>query len=274
MADILRWFEFLGTWTMLILISPAKKLDYETELVTEQYSQPQFLDQSTILIEQLRQYAPHEIASLMHLSDKLAALNFERFAAWNTPFTQDNARPAVLAFRGDVYEGMAADTFSDTDFDYAQQHLRILSGLYGVLRPLDLMQAYRLEMGTGLKNERGKDLYAFWGERITDRLNADLAESGNELIVNLASNEYFKSVKKKSLQGQLITPAFKDWKNGQYKMISFFAKKARGMMTRYLIQNQVTDVAGMLKFQADGYAYDEALTKSPSEPVFSRRLAA
>lgn len=256
---------------MLILISPAKKLDYETTAQTDTFTQPQFLEHSQELIDQLKQFAPHDVASLMHLSDKLALLNTERFDQWQQPFTADNAKQALLAFKGDVYEGMDASSLDQSGLDYAQDHLRILSGLYGVLRPLDLMQAYRLEMGTKLDNARGKNLYEFWGSLITDKLNTDLAESGNDLIVNLASNEYFKSVKKKDLNGRLITPAFKDWKNGQYKMISFYAKKARGMMTRYIIDNQVESYDGLLGFTSGGYAFDESLTKHADDPVFSRR---
>lgn len=255
---------------MLILISPAKKLDYDTAPTTETFTQPQFLDHSQVLIDQLKGYAPHEIASLMKLSDKLAVLNAERYDAFNTPFSTENAKQSVLAFKGDVYEGMQADTMDQAGLDYAQKHLRILSGLYGVLRPLDLMQAYRLEMGTKLENTRGKDLYAFWGDVITDKINADLAESGNDLIVNLASNEYFKSVKKTNLQGRLVTPAFKDWKNDQYKMISFYAKKARGMMTRYIIDNQIETYEGLLGFDSAGYTYNEAMSKE-NEPVFIRK---
>lgn len=256
---------------MLILISPAKKLDYDTTPNTDTYSQPQMLDHSQELIDQLKQLAPHQVAELMHLSDKLAALNFERYQEWQQPFTPDNARQAVLAFKGDVYEGMDAYAMSQDQLDYAQQHLRILSGLYGVLRPLDLMQAYRLEMGTSFQNARGKDLYAFWSGVITDKLNADLQDSGSDLIINLASNEYFKSVKKKNLEGRLIVPAFKDWKNGQYKMISFFAKKARGMMARYLIDEQIDDLDGLLTFAEGGYAFNAELTQSPEAPVFTRR---
>ena len=256
---------------MLILISPAKKLDYESPLGTEIHSQPQFLDHSQQLVDQLKDYAPHDIASLMHLSEKLALLNFERYQEWQQPFTPDNARPALLAFKGDVYEGMAAGTMDQATLDYAQDHLRILSGLYGVLRPLDLIQAYRLEMGTSLKNERGKDLYAFWNGVIAEQLNTDLSRSGSEVIVNLASNEYFRSVDKKALQGRLITPAFKDWKNGQYKMISFYAKKARGMMTRYLLENRVDESAQLLEFAQAGYAFNPELTVKPDEPVFTRR---
>ncbi|MEZ5536148.1 MAG: peroxide stress protein YaaA [Thiolinea sp.] len=256
---------------MLILISPAKKLDYESPLGTELHTQPQFLDHAQMLIDQLKGYEPHDIAELMHLSDKLALLNFERFQDWQQPFTPEEARPAVLAFKGDVYTGMEADTMDEATLEYAQQHLRILSGLYGVLRPLDLMRPYRLEMGTALQNARGKDLYAFWDGIITEKLNADLAESGSEVVVNLASNEYFKSVNKKALNGRLITPAFKDWKNGQYKMISFFAKKARGMMSRYLLEQRVDDAQQITAFEQDGYAFNAELTRNLDEPVFTRR---
>lgn len=256
---------------MLILISPAKKLDYETASTTKTYTNPQFLDQSQRLIDQLKTFAPHEVASLMSLSDKLALLNTERYEVWQQPFTTENAKQALLAFKGDVYEGMQANTLDQDGLLYAQQHLRILSGLYGLLMPLDLMQAYRLEMGTKLKNERGKDLYAFWGDIITDKINEDLAESGNDLLINLASNEYFKSVNKKKLQGRLITPAFKDWKNGQYKMISFYAKKARGMMARYLIDHRVESYEQLLAFDEAGYVYNEAMSKT-DQPVFIRKL--
>lgn len=256
---------------MLILISPAKKLDYDSTLNTIVHSQPQFLDHSQQLVDQLKSYAPHDIAGLMHLSEKLALLNFERYQEWQQPFTTENARPALLAFKGDVYEGMAADTLDQATLDYAQHHLRILSGLYGVLRPMDLMQAYRLEMGASLQNERGKDLYAFWKDVLTEQLNADLIESGSDLVVNLASNEYFKSVDEKVLQGRLITPAFKDWKNGQYKIISFYAKKARGMMTRYLLENRVDNLTQLTDFTAAGYAFNAELTVQPDAPVFTRR---
>ncbi len=256
---------------MLILISPTKKLDYESPLSTETYSQPQFLDHSQELVDQLKDYAPHDIASLMHLSEKLALLNFKRYQEWQQPFTPENARPALLAFKGDVYEGMEAGTMDQATLDYAQDHLRILSGLYGVLRPLDLMQAYRLEMGTPLKNRRGKDLYAFWKGIVAEQLNRDLAASGTDRVVNLASGEYFKSVDKKVLEGRLITPVFKDWKNGQYKIISFYAKKARGMMTRYLLQKRVDSLAQLTEFSEAGYAFNPELTVKPDEPVFTRR---
>ncbi|OEY65026.1 peroxide stress protein YaaA [Marinobacter sp. X15-166B] len=239
---------------MLMVISPAKTLDFDSPLATENYSQPVFLDDACELVDQLKQLEPHQISQLMKISAKLGELNADRFQSWQAPFTPDNARQAALAFKGDVYTGLEAETFSEADFSFAQQHLRILSGLYGLLRPLDLMQAYRLEMGTRFENTRGKDLYAFWGSQITDELNRQLA-ADDGVLVNLASNEYFKSVQKKQLQGRLITPHFKDWKSGQYKIISFYAKKARGLMCRYAIQNQITQADDLKGFDTDGYRF-------------------
>ncbi|MDN3651877.1 peroxide stress protein YaaA [Thalassotalea ponticola] len=258
---------------MLIVVSPAKNLDYESPLATDKYSQPELLEHSQLLIDRCIQLTPAEIGSLMSISDKLAGLNAARFAEWSQPFTPDNARPAVLAFNGDVYTGLDAPTFTDKNFAFAQQHMRILSGLYGLLKPLDLMQAYRLEMGTKLDNERGANLYQFWGDIITDKLNQALAEQGDEVLINLASNEYFKSVKKKQLGGKIITPAFKDWKNGQYKMISFYAKKARGLMARFIIEHELTDIEQLKQFDVDGYQYNEAMS-TELEPVFTRKLTA
>ncbi len=255
---------------MLVVVSPAKNLDYDSPLPTEKYSQPELLTHSQILIERCKQLSPADISSLMGISDKLAGLNTARFTQWQMPFTTTNARPAVLAFNGDVYSGFDAKTLSDKDFDYAQQHMRILSGLYGLLKPLDLMQAYRLEMGTKLANERGTNLYQFWGDIITTRLNQALAEQGDNSLVNLASNEYFKSVNKKTFTGEIITPAFKDWKNGQYKMISFFAKKARGLMARYIIENQINDLDGLKAFDVAGYGYNEAFSQG-NDIVFTRK---
>ena len=240
---------------MLMVISPAKTLDYKSELVTSRFTQPEHLDQSQLLIEQLRQLNPEQIGKLMKLSDPLAGLNAARYGSWQTPFSPDNARQALLAFKGDVYTGLAVEDFSDADFDFAQQHLRMLSGLYGLLRPLDLMQAYRLEMGTKLTNPRGKDLYAFWGERISGWLNQALAGQGDDVLLNLASNEYFSSIKRKALQARIIETEFKDLKNGQYKIISFYAKKARGMMARYVIKNQLRDPAALQQFDVQGYRY-------------------
>jgi cytoplasmic iron level regulating protein YaaA (DUF328/UPF0246 family) len=241
---------------MLMVISPAKTLDYESPLATRKASQPDFLDDSCELIDQLKTLEPHEVSNLMGVSDKLGQLNAERFRSWQTPFTQDNARQAVLAFKGDVYTGLDAGSFSDSEFGTAQKHLRILSGLYGVLKPLDLMQPYRLEMGTKFENNRGKDLYAFWGDKITKELNR-LLKADDGVLVNLASNEYFKSVRKKELNARLITPQFKDWKNGQYKMISFYAKKARGLMCRYAIQNNITQADDLKGFDLEGYRFSD-----------------
>ena len=241
---------------MLMIISPAKTLDYESPLATETHTQPDFLDDACELIDQLKELEPHQVSNLMSISDKLGQLNAERFQCWHTPFTPDNARQAVLAFKGDVYTGLDAESFSSGDFSFAQKHLRILSGLYGLLKPLDLMQPYRLEMGTRFENTRGKDLYAFWGSKITDALNQLLA-SDDKVLVNLASNEYFKSVQKKHLDARLVTPQFKDWKNGQYKMISFYAKKARGLMCRYAIQNRITQADDLKGFNLDGYYFSE-----------------
>lgn len=241
---------------MLMIISPAKTLDYESPLATETHTQPDFLDDACELIDQLKTLEPHQVSNLMSISDKLGQLNAERFRAWHTPFTPENARQCVLAFKGDVYTGLDAESFSEDDFSFAQKHLRILSGLYGLLKPLDLMQPYRLEMGTRFENKRGKDLYAFWGSQITEALNQQLADD-DKVLVNLASNEYFKSVKKKNLDARLITPQFKDWKNGQYKMISFYAKKARGLMCRYAIQNRITDAEHLKGFNLDGYYFSE-----------------
>lgn len=241
---------------MLMVVSPAKNLDYESPLATDKHTQPAFLDDACELIDQLKELEPHQVSNLMGISDKLGQLNAERYQQWHTPFTADNARPAVLAFNGDVYTGLAAQEFSDREFDVAQKRLRILSGLYGILRPLDLMQPYRLEMGTKFENKRGKDLYEFWGDTITGALNREL-EADDGVLVNLASNEYFKSVKKKQLDARIITPQFKDWKNGQYKMISFYAKKARGLMARYAITNGITQADDLKGFDLAGYRFSE-----------------
>ena len=240
---------------MLILVSPAKTLDFETTAVTNTFTQPDFLDQSQVLIDELRDLTAADIGTLMKLSEKLSQLNFDRFADWSAPFTPKNAKQAVLAFKGDVYTGMNAESFSEEDFVFAQDHLRLLSGLYGLLRPLDLMQAYRLEMGTKFANSRGKNLYEFWGNIITDSVNEILAKQDEPLLINLASNEYFKSVKKKNVEGKIITPNFKDCKNGKYKVISFYAKKARGMMAAYIIKNRLTEVEDLKKFDWQGYYF-------------------
>lgn len=258
---------------MLMVISPAKTLDFESPLATQRYTQPALLKESQQLIDVARTLSPADIASLMHISDKLAVLNAERFNDWQPDFTPDNARQAILAFKGDVYTGLQAETFSDKEFDFAQQHLRMLSGLYGLLRPLDLMQAYRLEMGIRLANPAGKDLYSFWGEKLTHALNAALADQGDDVLINLASDEYFKAVKPKLLKGEIVKPVFLDEKNGTFKVISFYAKKARGLMSRYIIEHRLSKPAQLKKFDVDGYVFDAEASKG-NELVFKRRETA
>jgi cytoplasmic iron level regulating protein YaaA (DUF328/UPF0246 family) len=256
---------------MLIIVSPAKTLDYESPVPTRTATTPDFLEDSRELIDQLKRLEPHQVSNLMGISAKLGELNAQRFQGWKTPFNQDNARQAALAFKGDVYTGLGAYEFSDQDFEFAQAHMRILSGLYGLLRPLDLMQPYRLEMGTRFENPRGKDLYAFWGDKLTDALNQQLA-ADDGMLINLASNEYFKAVKRKKLKGTVITPQFRDWKNGQYKMISFYAKKARGLMSAYIIRNRLTRLDDLKGFDSEGYAFNPELSEGNGW-VFTRHLA-
>ena len=254
---------------MLMVISPAKTLDYDTPPVIDKSTQPRFVEHSVELIEVLREKSPQDIAKLMSLSDKLASLNVARYGSWERESTPNNAKQALLAFKGDVYTGLNAEDFSADDFAFAQQHLRMLSGLYGLLRPLDLMQPYRLEMGTKLANARGKDLYAFWGERISQWLNEDLAAQGDQVLLNLASQEYFGAVKPKALNARIIDTVFKDQKNGQYKIISFYAKKARGLMARYVIKERLQDPEGLKDFNLDGYRFDPA-SSSENQLVFLR----
>ncbi len=255
---------------MLILISPAKTLDYQSPLATKNFTQPELLDHSQQLIEAARKLTAAQIASLMSISDKLADLNATRFHDWQPDFTLENARQAILAFKGDVYTGLQAHTFSETDFDFAQQHLRMLSGLYGVLRPLDLMQPYRLEMGIRFATLRGKDLYQFWGDIITDKLSDALDARHDRVIVNLASEEYFKAVKPKKLNAVMIKPVFLDEKNGKFKVISFYAKKARGLMSRFIIKNRLTTPEQLREFNEEGYVFDEEASVN-GELVFKRR---
>ena len=243
---------------MLTVLSPAKTLDYETAPITQSATLPRFMDQSALLVEDARGLNPDDIRALMGVSEQIAHLNHERFMNWQSESTSDNAKQAVLAFKGDVYTGLQAETLSEDDLDFAQTRLRILSGLYGLLRPLDLMQPYRLELGLKFANQRGINLYEFWGEQLTDTLNADLVSAKTEVLINLASNEYFKAVKPKLLNADIITPQFKDLKNGQYKMISFFAKKARGVMARYIIDNRITEPEALKSFSEAGYYYSDA----------------
>lgn len=253
---------------MKIVVSPAKSLDFESKLPTTRATQPQFLEQAEFLNHKLANKSKKAIGELMHISDKLAELNYLRYKEFSTPFTKKNARPAVYAFAGDVYVGLDAYTLPKEKMEVMQDSLRILSGMYGLLRPLDLMQPYRLEMGTDLKIGRKKNLYAYWGESITAALNEELED--DELFVNLASQEYFKVIQPKKLKVPVISPVFKDFKNGKLKIISFFAKKARGSMSRYLIQNNISDMDGLKGFDSDGYAYSEVETSNDNEPVFIR----
>jgi cytoplasmic iron level regulating protein YaaA (DUF328/UPF0246 family) len=255
---------------MLIVISPAKTLDYESPPGVDTFSQPEYLDQSQILIDKLRKQTTNKLGKLMKISPALSELNKQRYQQWQPPFEPDNAKQAVFAFKGDVYVGLEADNMSKTDLNWAQQHLRILSGLYGLLRPLDLMQPYRLEMGTALKTRRGRNLYEFWKNRISDGLNQQLKEINSGTLVNLASNEYFKSVKPKHLNAEVITPAFLDWNNGEYKMIGFFAKKARGRLSAWIIRNRIEDINELSRFDSDGYKFDKSLS-APQSPVFTRK---
>lgn len=257
---------------MLIVLSPAKTLDYETPLTTTSNAKPDFRKQSAELIEVLRTLSPAEIGSLMTISDPLAALNVARYASWSPRFTAKNSRPAVLAFNGDVYDGLDAPSLSPRQLDYVQEHVRILSGLYGLLRPLDLMQPYRLEMGTRLGNARGKDLYAFWGDRVTRALGEVLATQKTRVLVNLASEEYFKVVQPKLLDVPVITPVFEDWKNGQYKIISFFAKRARGLMARHAAVKGIANPEKLKSFDVDGYGFDVSASTG-TRWVFRRRVA-
>lgn len=241
---------------MLMIISPAKTLDFTTPASIATHSVPRFLSQSRVLIDIARQLSPADISALMKISDKLGILNYERFHDWEIPFTPANAKQAILAFKGDVYTGLAADSLNEEDLLWANEHLAVLSGLYGLLKPLDLMQAYRLEMGTKLANPMGKNLYEFWGSQITDAINEQLAASQHPVLINLASNEYYKVIQAKSIAANIITPVFKDEKNGQYKIISFYAKKARGLMARWIIENRITDPKALVNFDVDGYFYD------------------
>ena len=256
---------------MLLFLSPAKALDYKTPPHIARHTLPAYLNHSEILINQLRKLSPADIANLMDLSDPLALLNFNRYADWSLPFTPDNAKQAVLAFDGDVYDGLAARTLSADDLDFAQQKVRILSGLYGILKPLDLMQPYRLEMGTKFATKAGKDLYAFWGERLLDAINAELETMPDPVAINLASEEYFKAAVGRKIKGRLIQPVFEDWKNGRYKIISFYAKRARGLMTRYAVLNRLGDPEGLKDFDLDGYGFAPEASDDRTW-VFRRRM--
>lgn len=256
---------------MLFLLSPAKSLDYDTPAGDVPHTQPLFVKQSAELIKILRGYSPQQISELMDLSDALSGLNVARYQAWSPKFTAKNAKQAVLAFNGDVYEGLDAKTLKAEDLAWAQEHVCILSGLYGVLRPLDWMQPYRLEMGTALENPQGKNLYKFWGTQIADHLNERLQADKTPVVVNLASQEYFKAVDTKALKVRVIECVFEDWKGGKYKVISFLAKRARGLMARYAATKHLTTPKQLEKFNLEGYAY-EAAASEPDRLVFRRKI--
>ena len=258
---------------MLFLLSPAKALDYDTPVdASVPHTQPLFVKEAAALIDLLQTKSPQEVASLMDLSDKLAALNVARYQAWSPKFTAKNAKQAVLAFNGDVYEGLDAASLKPKDLDWAQDHVAILSGLYGVLRPLDWMQPYRLEMGTALANPKGANLYKYWGSQIAQHLNERLQGEKAPVIVNLASQEYFKSVDRKVLQARVIECVFEDYKGGKCKVISFLAKRARGLMARYAITHRVKTPQGLEGFNLEGYALDAGASQ-PDRLVFRRKQA-
>jgi cytoplasmic iron level regulating protein YaaA (DUF328/UPF0246 family) len=256
---------------MLFLLSPAKSLDYDTPAGDVPHTQPLFVKQSTELIKLLREYSPQQISELMDLSDTLAGLNVARYQAWSPKFTAKNAKQAVMAFNGDVYEGLDAKSLKAEDLAWAQEHVCILSGLYGVLRPLDWMQPYRLEMGTALENPQGKNLYKFWGSQIAEHLNERLQADKTPVVVNLASQEYFKAVDTKTLKARVIECVFEDWKGGKYKVISFLAKRARGLMARYAATQHLSTPKQLEKFKLEGYAYDAAASEA-DRLVFRRKV--
>lgn len=254
---------------MLIVISPAKSLDTETPAGYSNFTLPEMTEQSEKLVKRLKNMSPKQLSALMGISAELGELNFKRFQQWQLPFTSENAKQALFIFNGDVYQGLQAKTLPAELLELAQTRLRILSGLYGVLRPLDLMQPYRLEMGTRLKYQRADNLYEFWKPAITKKINEAVAQSGSGVLVNLASNEYFKSIDLKKLKAKVVTPEFRELKNGKYVMVSFFAKRARGLMTRFVLENNITNPAELEAFDVEGYVFDPRLSK-PENPVFTR----
>lgn len=258
---------------MLAIISPAKTLDFESQIPAIKPTQADFLNDSAELIQTLKQFSEADLSELMNISPKLATTNHERFQNWSLPFSEDNARPSLLAFKGDVYTGFTLDTYTRRDFTFAQKHLRILSGLYGMLRPLDLMQPYRLEMGTELKNSRGDDLYDFWKDQLTSALIKAIKASKDNTLINLASKEYTKAIDMDAVESagiDIINPQFKDWKNGAYKFITFYGKKARGMMVDYLIRERLLSPKSLQSFDTDGYSYNQKLSEG-NNWVFTRK---
>ena len=255
---------------MLIVLSPAKTLDMKSDIPAVETSRPDFLTQSRKLVKILREYSAEDLSKLMKTSEKISIENHQRYLNWKTPFNEKNARPAIFTFKGDVYLGLEADTFSRADLNYAQKHIRILSGLYGTLRPLDLMQPYRLEMGTALKNDKGKNLYEFWGADIAKAINKALKEQKSGVLINLASNEYFSAIDQDALKGNIITPSFRDFSHGKYRVLSFFAKKARGSMAAWIIKNRIENPEQLTDFRLGGYRYSKTLS-TEGKPVYTRK---
>ena len=254
---------------MLAILSPAKTLDYQTPLTTNKSTQPDFNTESKELIATLRKFVPAEIGSLMKISDNLAELNHRRYAEWQSQASEDNARPALFAFKGDVYLGLDAQTLGARDINFAQKHLRVLSGLHGLLRPLDLIQPYRLEMGTRLATRHGSNLYQFWGNKVTDNINNALAQQTSKVLLNLASNEYYQVIQAERIEGRILNINFKELRDGKYRFVSFAAKRARGLMARYMIDNRITRPSQLRQFDVDRYAFNEALSRD-DEWIFTR----
>jgi len=254
---------------MLHILSPAKTLDYKNHIQTSQFTQPELLSDSKILVHELKKLNPKDLEKLMSVNSELAVLNFERHLSWRLPFSVDNSKQALAVFKGQVFVGLQANTLSENDLHFAQDHLRILSGLYGVLRPLDLIQPYRLEMGTDLVNTRGKNLYQFWGSKLTDIINSELSKQKQKILINLASNEYFKAINPKKISGKIITPVFKESKGNEYKQVTIYAKTARGYMSRFIIQNQIENHEDIKAFDTSGYLYNPNLS-SEHDWVFTR----
>jgi len=254
---------------MITILSPAKTLDFSNQKQIAEYSQPQFLDKAEVLIEELRKLKPKDIIKLMSVNEEIANLNFERFLTWKLPFNDKNAKQALLAFKGQVFIGLDVQSLTKDDLLFSQNHLRILSGLYGVLRPLDLIQAYRLEMGVKFKNPSGKNLYEFWGNRITENINKELSAQKQKVLINLASNEYYKVLNPKLIQGTIITPVFKELKGNEFKVVTIYAKTARGYMSRFIIQNRIENPEDIKAFDTGGYLYNHDLSND-KEWVFTR----
>jgi len=254
---------------MITILSPAKTLDFNRDYKIEKYTEPLFKKEAFQLIKELRRYSPEELSGLMKINQELSELNFFRNMEFDIDHNLSNAKQAALTFHGAVYQGLRAEGFNEEQFDYAQEHLRILSGLYGVLRPLDIIQAFRLEMGIKLKNRKGKDLYDFWKVKITDYFNKEMISQKNQTLINLASNEYFTAIDTKNFNGNIITPVFKEYKQGKYKVIAIYAKRARGLMAKYIIENKIDSVEGLKGFEEEGYVFEEGMSND-RELIFTR----